>query len=95
MRKARIAFVNTHPIQYFAPLYAYLNASGDISVTALYLSDYSIRGEVDKAFGRVVKWDVDLLAGYEARFVAGASTRMPGMSAARAPSRMWSSCAFP
>lgn len=75
MRKLRIAFVNTHPIQYFAPLYAYLNALDDVSITALYLSDYSIRGDIDKAFGQVVKWDVDLLAGYDARFVAGASKR--------------------
>src|ERR1039458_10083673 len=44
MQKSRIAFINTHPIQYFAPLYAYLNRTGKFAVTALYLSDYSIRG---------------------------------------------------
>lgn len=75
MQVRRIAFLNTHPIQYFAPLYAYLNASRDIAVSALYLSDYSIRGAADKAFGRVVKWDVDLLAGYDAQFIAGAGDR--------------------
>lgn len=75
MNKRRVAFLNTHPIQYFAPLYAYLNTAEDLSVTALYLSDYSIRGGGDRAFGREVKWDVDLLSGYEARFVAGAQRR--------------------
>ncbi|MFT5511183.1 MAG: hypothetical protein ACI89J_004284 [Hyphomicrobiaceae bacterium] len=40
----RVAFVNTHPIQYFAPLYAYMTHHGGIDVTALYLSDFSIRG---------------------------------------------------
>lgn len=74
-RPLRVAFLNTHPIQYFAPLYAYLNRSPDLEVTALYLADYSVRGGYDRAFGQAVKWDVDLLAGYEARFVAGADAR--------------------
>ena len=74
-RPIRVAFINTHPIQYFAPLYAYLNATEDLSIAALYLSDYSIRGATDRSFGQVVRWDVDLLAGYEARFVAGARFR--------------------
>ena len=75
MSKLRVAFVNTHPIQYFAPLYAYLNQTGVFAVTALYLSDFSVRGSLDTAFGRVVKWDVDLLSGYDVRFVEGAGVR--------------------
>lgn len=76
--KKRIAVLNSHPIQYFAPLYAYLSASSDIEVTALYLSDCSIRGAQDHGFGRVVKWDIDLLAGYDHRFVKNAaSARVP------------------
>ena len=75
MPKYRVAFVNTHPIQYFAPLYAYLNAAPDVSITAFYLSDISIRGGFDPTFGRPVKWDVDLLAGYDARFIKGAEQR--------------------
>jgi glycosyltransferase involved in cell wall biosynthesis len=71
----RIAFVNTHPIQYFAPLYAYLNRAEQFAVTALYLSDYSVRGSLDRAFGQQVKWDVDLLSGYDSRFVRGADQR--------------------
>ncbi|HEY7899634.1 MAG TPA: glycosyltransferase family 4 protein, partial [Caulobacteraceae bacterium] len=57
------------------PLYAFLNQAEDLSVTGLYLSDYSIRGSLDRAFGAEVKWDVDLLGGYETRFVAGAKRR--------------------
>jgi glycosyltransferase involved in cell wall biosynthesis len=75
MQKFRIAFVNTHPIQYFAPLYAYLNQTAEFAVTALYLSDFSIRGSVDRAFGHPLKWDIDLLSGYDVRFVKGASVR--------------------
>jgi glycosyltransferase involved in cell wall biosynthesis len=73
--KLRVAFVNTHPIQYFAPLYAYLNRTGVFAITALYLSDFSVRGCLDAAFGEAVKWDVDLLSGYDVRFVAGADHR--------------------
>jgi glycosyltransferase involved in cell wall biosynthesis len=74
----RIAVLNSHPIQYFAPLYAYLNASPDLDVTALYLSDFSIRGGRDAGFGRDVKWDLDLLAGYRSVFLGeGARTREP------------------
>jgi glycosyltransferase involved in cell wall biosynthesis len=75
LRKVQIAFINTHPIQYFAPLYAYLNCARDLSIHVLYLSDYSVRGATDHGFGHIVKWDVDLLAGYEARFIRGAERR--------------------
>jgi hypothetical protein len=44
VRSKRIAVLNSHPIQYFAPLYAYLNTAPDLQVTALYLSDFSIWG---------------------------------------------------
>ena len=88
VKPIRIAFINTHPIQYFAPFYAELARAEDLAVTALYLSNYSIRGAPDAEFGRIVKWDIDLLAGYEARFVAGAGRRGE-------PSGFWSMLAPP
>lgn len=75
----RLAVVNSHPIQYFAPLYAYLNRDPRLDVTALYASDFSVRGAVDPGFGRSVSWDVDLLSGYRAVFLGGrAHRRTPG-----------------
>lgn len=71
----RIAFLHTHPIQYVAPLYQHLNRSWGGGVTALYLSDYSLRGDIDRGFARHVRWDIDLLQGYDARFVHGAEER--------------------
>jgi glycosyltransferase involved in cell wall biosynthesis len=68
-RPIRIAVVNTHPIQYFAPLYAALNRADDLDITALYCSDFSLRGARDRSFGRPVTWDIDLLDGYRAKFV--------------------------
>jgi len=77
-KPTRIAVVNSHPIQYFAPLYAYLNAAPDLDVTALYLSDFSLRGGRDVGFGQDVTWDLDLLAGYRSVFLGNAArTREP------------------
>jgi glycosyltransferase involved in cell wall biosynthesis len=75
----RVAVLNSHPIQYFAPLYSYLNAAPDLDVTVLYLSNFSIRGGRDCGFARDVQWNVDLLAGYRSVFLGhAASTREPG-----------------
>jgi glycosyltransferase involved in cell wall biosynthesis len=71
--RTRIAVLNSHPIQYFAPLYAYLNTAPDLDLTALYLSDFSIRGGRDVEFGQNVKWDLDLLAGYRSVFLGDAA----------------------
>ncbi len=62
-----IIFVNSHPIQYFAPLYKYMNFNG-LKTKAWYCSDASIKGNRDRQFGVDIKWDIDLLDGYEYRF---------------------------
>jgi glycosyltransferase involved in cell wall biosynthesis len=77
MRSTRIAVINSHPIQYFAPLYKFLNAAPDLDVTAIYLSDISIRGGNDPGFGRDVQWDLDLREGYRSVFVGSAHSREP------------------
>jgi glycosyltransferase involved in cell wall biosynthesis len=66
---ASIAVVNSHPIQYFAPLYAYLNAASDLEVTALYCTDASLRRKRVTDFGQSFVWDIDLLDGYQAKFL--------------------------
>jgi len=68
-RPFRLTVVNSHPIQYFAPLYAYLNLDPELDVTALYCSDFSMRGGVDPGFKQAVTWDVDLLDGYKHVFL--------------------------
>jgi glycosyltransferase involved in cell wall biosynthesis len=62
-----LIFVNSHPIQYFAPLYKYLNEQG-IKTQAWYGSDESISGGMDRQFGTEVKWDIPLLQGYQYQF---------------------------
>lgn len=69
-KRYRVAVVNTHPIQYFAPLYADIHANcPEIDLEVLYLSDWSLRNAVDPGFATTVSWDIDLLKGYQYRFV--------------------------
>ncbi|PZX45761.1 glycosyltransferase involved in cell wall biosynthesis [Roseinatronobacter thiooxidans] len=86
-----VAFVNTHPIQYFAPLYAYMTKYCRLETTALYLSDFSLHGGDDPGFGRAITWDIDLLAGYEARFMGGekASRRRIGGFFSMVAPQLW------
>lgn len=62
-----VIFINSHPIQYFAPMYKYMNEHA-VNTKAWYCSDESIKGGLDKQFGVDVKWDIPLLEGYAHRF---------------------------
>ncbi len=64
-----VIFLNSHPIQYFAPLYQEIAATTDISLTVWYCSDESIREKMDKGFGKKIKWDIPLLEGYKSVFI--------------------------
>ena len=66
-KNRNLIFVNSHPIQYFAPLYKYLNKNG-LKCSAWYASDKSIKGKIDNEFGVKVKWDIPLLEGYDYTF---------------------------
>lgn len=68
-KKKRVAFLETHPIQYKAPLLAYINKHTDIEIEALYLTDISLRGSYDPGFKKEISWDIDLLEGYRAQFI--------------------------
>jgi glycosyltransferase involved in cell wall biosynthesis len=57
-----------------------LKASGNSQRNALrvfYLWDFGVTEKTDKGFGQTVKWDVDLLEGYDHEFVPNVSKR-PG-----------------
>lgn len=70
-----LVFINSHPIQYFVPLYQQIagQETGRINLTVLYLSDETITGYTDKQFGTTVQWDIPMLSGYTARFVTNNS----------------------
>ena len=74
-RKRRVGFINSHPIQYFVPLYRRINQSPDIEAVPIYLTDHSLRGDYDPGFKQKLTWDIDLVSGTEPVFVSGAHHR--------------------
>lgn len=71
MARTDLAVVDTHPVQYRAPVYRALQQQG-VRVTAIYGSDFSIAGYRDREFGATFAWDTDLLSGYESLFLSRA-----------------------
>ncbi|MES2648289.1 MAG: glycosyltransferase family 4 protein [Bacteroidota bacterium] len=59
---------NSHPIQYFAPLYRYLASEG-VKLEVLYYHGKEQAGKYDKEFGQSVQWDLPLLDGYPHKFL--------------------------
>ena len=51
-----LAVIETHPIQYHAPLYRLLEQRFGVPVTAIYASDFSVRGYRDAEFGATFAW---------------------------------------
>ncbi len=64
-----LAVTETHPVQYRAPVYRYLQQHLGIPVTVFYGSDFSVVGYRDREFGTEFAWDVDLTSGYTAVFL--------------------------
>ncbi len=62
--------IETHPIQYHAPVWRAVQQEQGIPVTAIYGSDFSIAGYQDQEFGATFRWDTDLLSGYTPRFLS-------------------------
>ncbi|MEZ0610031.1 glycosyltransferase [Fibrella sp. WM1] len=69
----RLLIINSHPIQYFAPLYRQLAASEQFDLDVLYCSRHGLAGETDRQFGQPVQWDIPLLEGYRHRFLSNQS----------------------
>ncbi|HTA42763.1 MAG TPA: glycosyltransferase family 4 protein [Bryobacteraceae bacterium] len=65
-----LVVVETHPVQYHAPVYRAVQATFGVPVTVVYGSDFSIVGYRDKEFGASFSWDTDLTAGTEVRFLS-------------------------
>jgi glycosyltransferase involved in cell wall biosynthesis len=65
-----LVVLETHPVQYHAPVYRALGSQFGIPVTAIYGSDFSVVGYRDREFGTTFAWDTDLLSGYHAVFLS-------------------------
>jgi glycosyltransferase involved in cell wall biosynthesis len=69
-----LAVIETHPVQYHAPVYRAVEQEFGVRVTAIYGSDFSIAGHVDPEFGAEFSWDASLLEGYRSVFLARVTT---------------------
>lgn len=68
--KKRLAIITTHPIQYNAPFFHLLKKRGHIDFKVFYTwGTDGIKEKFDPGFGKKIKWDIDLIHGYEYEFL--------------------------
>jgi glycosyltransferase involved in cell wall biosynthesis len=72
----RIAFINTHPIQYYAPLHRALAARPGLEVR-VFFTWHGGGPALDAGFQREFAWDVPLTEGYDSEVVPN-TAREPG-----------------
>jgi glycosyltransferase involved in cell wall biosynthesis len=66
----KLAIITTHPIQYNAPLFALLSKRGFVDVKVFYTwGEGVLQNKYDPGFGKIIKWDIPLLQGYDYCFV--------------------------
>jgi glycosyltransferase involved in cell wall biosynthesis len=71
--RVKLAIISTHPIQYYAPWFAYLSNKTNLDVRVFYLWDFGVTRCLDKGFDVSVQWDIPLLEGYDYEFIANKS----------------------
>jgi len=75
MKKVKIGFLFSHPIQYFAPLMKELAKEKWCDLVVYYCSEISTKAYKDNGFGCKIKWDIELLEGYQYKFLKNYSLR--------------------
>jgi glycosyltransferase involved in cell wall biosynthesis len=63
----KIIFFQSHPIQYYSPLFKEMDKTIDMEV--YYYSECGLIASYDSGFGKEVKWDIPLLDGYTYHFL--------------------------
>lgn len=69
MKRCRLAYLVTHPIQYQAPLLRMIAEQPDIALTTFFCSDFSLKAYMDPGFGKSIAWDISLTDGYDHEFL--------------------------
>ena len=67
----RIGFLVSHPIQYYAPIFRALAQRCDLTV--FFAHRQTAEGQAKAGYGVTFQWDVDLLSGYDSRFLTNVS----------------------
>ncbi|WP_316851304.1 glycosyltransferase family 4 protein [Pedobacter agri] len=70
----KLAIVVTHPIQYYAPVFKLLATACALKVFYT-LGSYTKNEMYDDGFKQIIKWDIDLLDGYEFEFLENKARR--------------------
>jgi glycosyltransferase involved in cell wall biosynthesis len=75
-RSTKVAIVVSHAIQHFCPLYRAV-ASAGVDLRVFFGSSAGLKAYWDPAFNAQIRWEMDLLGGYQSEFVAGADNVSP------------------
>jgi glycosyltransferase involved in cell wall biosynthesis len=65
----KIKYLVTHPIQYQQPLLKFLYRLKKNNFQTLFISDFSIKDFFDDGFSKKIKWDKNLLEGYNSKIL--------------------------
>lgn len=77
-----LTIVTTHPIQYQVPIWRELARRDRVPFEVIFLCDHGYRESLDSDLGVSFSWDIDLLDGYNSRFV----------KKGRSPDGFWTLC---
>jgi glycosyltransferase involved in cell wall biosynthesis len=80
--QAKVAVVLSHPTQYYSPWFQWIASHSQMRLRVFYLWDFGVTDQIDPNFGKTIRWDMDLLSGYESEFVPNIS-RSPGAESFR------------
>ncbi|WP_231490287.1 glycosyltransferase family 4 protein [Pedobacter sp. Leaf170] len=70
-----LAIITTHPIQYYAPAFKLLAKQCNLKVFYT-LGSETENGLFDSGFNRTIKWDIDLLDGYQYEFLENTAKQL-------------------
>jgi len=76
--RPRVAFIVSHPIQYYVPLYQRLAQRSDLSIKVFFTWHDASTAVLDPGFREHVVWDIPLTNGYDFELVPNAASD-PGM----------------
>jgi glycosyltransferase involved in cell wall biosynthesis len=68
-KKIRLAFIVSHPIQYYAPLHQRLASRDDLEIKVFFTWHSAEAAIKDPGFGQHVSWDIPLTEGYSSELV--------------------------
>ena len=69
MKKYKIAYFVTHPIQYQIPLLRLISKNPFIDLSIFFLTDQGVSEYKDLEFGKKIKWNIDMLSGLNCYFL--------------------------